>query len=739
MINEKLIRRLCTLTGIADAYRDHREQPRAISTETLAALLAARGFEVKNEQALRQAIDNFNNRPGDFRVPSVVVIREGQRHVIELEVPLAELGNSLVWRLESEDLRTWSGSLVPEQNIIREHDAHAVCGLEMELPFQPGYHQLFISGKADEPAHRVQVIMAPAGAYSGPAEESAQWGVAVQLYTLKSKRNWGIGDFGDLKALATALAGAGADFLGVNPLHSLYPSNPEHASPYSPASRTCLNYLYIDVEAVPEFQECTDAQEKVASDYLQARLDTLRDCQEVDYSGVAFLKLVVLRQLWEHFTRAHLGKDSSRARQFLEFEEQGGETLRRVSLFYALYADNRKASRQGGWHNWPEELRSPESAAVADFAAAHCDTVRFYSYLQWLADEQLRAAQEAALAAGMTTGLYRDLAVGIDADGADMWRNQSLYCHRASVGAPPDAIALQGQDWGLPPMEPRQMQAEAYQTFIEDLRENMRHCGALRLDHVMQLTRLWWTPAGLPSSEGAYVRYPLDDLLGIVALESHRNRCRVVGEDLGVVPKDIRVALPRENIFSYKVALFEKAKGGAFKPPLDYSEQAMAVLTTHDLPTLAGYWSGKDLLLREELGLYPSVEAKDQAWRERIADRQALVEALKHEQLYPQDLPDEANKIDELPDSLLIALERFLARTRCRMICAQLEDWMGVKNPVNLPGTGAEYPNWRRRLPEHLEDLLDDGRLATHGAALQRSAEAGQPTDAAPETPQPSL
>ena len=722
MINDKLVRRLCTLTGIADAYRDQRDQPRAINAESLAALLRARGFNPDSEDDLRAAIAEYNNKAGEFRAPPVTVLREGERQVIALQIPLTVLSEVLHWKLRTELGRVIGGELMPARSVVREHDAHAICELEICDDIELGYHWLGISRDGDAEEHRVRVIMAPHSAYESDREESREWGVSLQLYAVKSDRNWGMGDFTDLRGLAAALAEAGADFLGINPMHALYPSNPEHASPYSPASRAFINYLYIDVEAVPEYQRCVIAREKVASDYFQARLDSLRAASHVDYSGVAFLKLVALRHLYDDFVATELENDTERSAAFLDFVEQGGAALEQLCLFYALYADNRKASRHGGWRSWPAELADPESEAVATFAEAHEDTIRFYMYLQWLADEQLRDAQQAALDAGMRTGLYRDLAVGIDANGADMWRNQALYCAGASVGAPPDAIALQGQDWGLPPMDPLVMKQEAYETFITDLRDNMRHCGALRLDHVMQLMRLWWTPAGWPSSEGAYVLYPLRDLLGIVALESHRSQCRIIGEDLGVVPVEIREALPREKIWSYKVMLFEKDKGGLMRRPDDYAVRAMATLTTHDLPTLPGYWRGADLLLREKLGLFPGNEVKEQAWRERIDDRQLIVDTLKRENLYPEHLPDEANKIDDLPIELLLAMEQFLAGSASRMVSVQIEDWMGVVDPVNVPGTSGEYPNWRRRLPESFEHLIEDGRLERHAAILDREA-----------------
>lgn len=722
MKNEDLVRKLAKLVGIADAYRDYRGQPRAIAPESMSALLQARGFATEDADAMHSAIDHLENKSGEFRAPPVAVLREGGDRGIVLEVPAGALSEPIHWQLAAEQGEEIEGSFVPADCEPVLHGSYARCRLEFpELPY-PGYHWLTLSGNAVPGRLRSRIICAPSASYGSEGQEKRGWGMSLQLYCLRSRRNWGIGDFTDLAHLARALGNAGADFVGINPLHALYPSNPEHASPYCPASRAFINYLYVDVEAVPEMAHCEIAQEKVASDYFQGRLADLRSASHVDYSGVAFLKLVILRHLYATFVSREIARESERSTRFLDFVEKGGAALEEVCLFYTLYAHHRAASRRGGWKQWPKALQDPDSDEVAAFAVDNQDAIRFYMYLQWLADEQLESAQSAARDAGMRIGIYRDLAVGVDAGGADMWRNQSLYCEGASVGAPPDAMAIQGQDWGLPPMDPKQMREEGYESFIRDLRENMRHCGALRLDHVMQLTRLWWTRSGHPSSEGAYVRYPLDDLLGIVALESHRSRCRVIGEDLGVVPADIRAALPEENIWSYKVMLFEKNDRGEFTAPTDYPERALATLTTHDLPTLPGYWRGADLLFREKLGLFPDHEVKEQAWQERIRDRQAFVDALKREGLYPDSLPEEANKIDELPNELLLAMEQFLARCSSGMISVQMEDWLGVTDPVNVPGTSDEYPNWRRRLPHDFEQVCADGRLEMHAASLDRKA-----------------
>ncbi len=721
MNNNDLIYDLGALVGVITRFRNYRNEARDISPASLAAILEARGYKTDSAEALRRQIAQFGMQRGEFRLPPVIVLREHERLQIAIELPVAMLETELGWRLSLEDGRVTRGKTRPVRTDDATEGPAVTCVLDLAGPAPAGYHWLTISVDADaRHDQRIRLIIAPTAAYDGDEAAVNEWGVCVQLYGLKSARNWGIGDFTDLARLADGLGRAGAGFVGINPLHALYPSNPEHASPYSPASRAFINYLYIDVEAVPEFRHSQEAREKVRSEYFQGRLASLRSSTHVDYSGVAFLKLVILRHLHDAFVRNELSQDSERARQYHVFCEEGGAALEQLCVFYALYAHHRKASRQGGWRSWPAALHDPNSEAVARFAEDNQQTVGFYMYLQWLADEQLASAQATARAAGMPTGLYRDLAVGIDRDGADNWRNQQLYCVGASVGAPPDPLAPQGQDWGLPPMDPLRMQEEGYATFADDLRDNMRHCGALRVDHVMQLMRLWWTPAGQASSEGAYVKYPVDDLLGIIALESHRNRCRIIGEDLGVVPDEIRKAMQENHIWSYKVALFEKDGAGHFTAPKDYAENAMATLTTHDLPTLPGYWRGADLLLREKLALFPSFEVKEQSWQERILDRQGMVAALKLEQLYPEGLPDEANDIDPLPEELLLALETFLARSASRMVCAQLEDWLGIEDPVNVPGTSDQYPNWRRRLTQDLEDILEGPLLAKHAAALKR-------------------
>ena len=335
------------------------------------------------------------------------------------------------------------------------------------------------------------------------------------------------------------------------------------------------------------------------------------------------------------------------------------------------------------------------------FALRHRDTIDFYQYLQWIADSQLGEAQAAALDAGMTVGLYRDLAVGVSPDGSETWANQRLYVGAATVGAPPDALALRGQDWGLPPLHPKRLEQQSYAEFVHLIRSNMRDCGALRIDHVMGLLRLWWVPSGTEATEGAYVYYPFEDLVGIVALESQRSRCLVIGEDLGTVPDQIRDALPAAGIYSYRVLMFEKDGDGGFRRPSDYPQRALATISTHDLPTLYSFWDGSDIRLRQQLNLYPDEQTANHTIAARGRDRSAILRALEEQGIA-------GGERHEMNTALMCDIHRYIARSASALVMVQPEDWLAMTEAVNVPGTTtAAYPNWRRKLTAGIDEMLE--------------------------------
>ncbi|MGH8472997.1 MAG: 4-alpha-glucanotransferase, partial [Gammaproteobacteria bacterium] len=408
------------------------------------------------------------------------------------------------------------------------------------------------------------------------------WGLALQLYSMRSERNWGIGDFTDLDRVIEVAVGFGAGILGLNPLHALFPHAPAHASPYSPSSRSFLNILYLDIEAVPDFLECEAAQACVSAQRFQAQLRASRAAELVEYQGVAAAKMEILDRLYRHFREHHRDANSQRGTAFRAYQADRGQALRTHALFDALQESfNRQDRGIWGWPVWPAAYRDPNSEAVLAFADRNEARVEFFEYLQWQADVQLAIASRRACERGLAIGIYQDLALGVERGGAETWANQRLYALGAGIGAPADDFNLKGQDWGLAPLSPRRLRAAAHAPFVAALRANIRHARALRLDHVMGLQRLFWIPAGGTPEDGTYVHYPFEELLGILALESQRHRCLVIGEDLGTVPDEVRAALQPAGILAYRVLYFEKSPEGGFKPPAEYPRQAAVAVNTH--------------------------------------------------------------------------------------------------------------------------------------------------------------
>ncbi len=512
--------------------------------------------------------------------------------------------------------------------------------------------------KAMGPARKARALRLEGGRCYQPQilEERRLWGFMAQLYGLRSERNWGIGDFSDLRRLIEISAGLGAALVGVNPLHAT------QGSPYSPSSRHALNVLYIDVEAVAGFSK---------SAKLEKQLANLRDCELVDYEAVRKLKLDCLEKLFS-------GKKP----------ELRTKALRDFAVFEAL-----REEFGGGWQSWPEGFHNPSSRDVAAFAKKRSARVAFHAWLQKLARAQLDAAQRRAHELGMPLGLYVDLALGADRGGAEVWSDQEAYAVGASCGAPPDEFNPLGQDWGLPPYSPRALRAKAYRPFIELLRATMPTGGALRMDHVMALSRLWWIPQGQKPGRGGYVNYPFEELLAVLAAESRRARCLVIGEDLGTVTPEMRAALTAAGVLSYRPLLFEKDHAGEYSPPGAYPREALVCVTTHDLPTWRGYWDAHDLKLRQRLGMSVNFHNELEA---REKEKKKLAAALDREGL----------------DLSARAAHAFIARTPSKLAMLQPEDVLGMQDQANLPGTVDQHPNWRRKLPLALERWGDEPRVA---------------------------
>ena len=699
----------------------HRASP-----ASLRAVFATMGIDASSDRAAVARLQETTAARWREIVPPAIVLREdASQWTVRLHLDQTRYDQPLRWTIQEEHGRVHAAEFAPATlsrcgEDSAESELRIAVELELRLPLPLGYHEFSLHAREEALASALLVIV-PARCYVPPAIERGErvWGIAAQLYAVRSQRNWGIGDYTDLRSLVEFWGGRGAGIVGLNPQHALYAHNPAHCSPYSPNSRIFKNWLYIDVEACADFEVCAPARALVASAPFQERLRALRATDLVDYRGVARAKREVLELLYTEFRVRELAESSERARAFRDFQHESGEALRNFALFEALqehFTTNGKGN--DGWQSWPEPFHDPNAEAVQRFCAAHIDRVEFFEYLQWIANIQLDAAGKRCLETGFSVGLYEDLAVSADRGGAEAWVSQRTFALTASVGAPPDELNLRGQNWGLPPPVPERLRAARYRPFIEALRANMRHAGALRIDHVMALLRLYWIPAGTSGADGIYVRYPFADLLGLVALESQRNRCMVIGEDLGTVPDEVRHGLEAAGVLSYRVIYFERDQSGDFKPPAWYPQQALVVATTHDLPTVAGWWRERDIAVRTALSLYPSDAARESQIVGRRADRRRLLAVLARARILPPGAANDADALTEMSPELIVALHAYLASTPACAMTVQLEDLLGATEQVNVPGTVTEYPNWRRKLALDLEQFGTDPRIDAMVRAL---------------------
>jgi len=710
--------RLASLAGIEDGWWDFFGQWRVVPPETKRVFLAAMGFPAATQSEVEASLLALETRPWRRWIEPVRILEEGSgAPSITVTLPVAAEGQVFSWRLEEELGIVHKGSFRPVDLGDREDrivDGVVLCRRSFALPALPpvGYHHLTLTAPDGNRAE-LSLIVAPARAYVPPvlAQAPGAWGIATQIYALRSSRDWGLGGYDALAELAAGAAKLGASCIGVNPLHALFPSQPERFSPYAPSSRMFLNTAYIDIEAIPEFATCREARRLFAAPAFQAMLGRVREPGLVDYESAARLARPILEALFREF------RQSGDLAGFEAFQLAGGDRARQFALFEALH-ERRIEAGTPYWRTWPEDLRHPGAAGVVRFAAENGERIAFFHWLQFVADQQLGRAHRAGVEAGAPIGLYRDLAVGIAGDGGESWLEQDNLALGVSVGAPPDPLALKGQDWGLLPFNPLALYERAFAPFIAVMRANMRHAGALRLDHAMALQRLYWVPPGLPADQGAYVRYPVEDLFRLVALESRRNRCLVIGEDLGTVPDGFRERMERTGIFAYRVMVFEKESTDKFRPSDRFDEQALAIFATHDLPSARAWWSGRDIDRRETLDLYPRPGQADEERAQRVRDRVALVEILSGEGVLSPDFPTGDDLTDDRAVQLAAAAHAFLGRSRSRLAMIQIEDVLGLDLQMNLPGTTTEHPNWRHRYPSDVAEILADDRLHSLGGAF---------------------
>lgn len=716
------LRALADRLGIVAEYVDQTgKETRRTSDETRRALLAVMGVDAHDDESAARALRELDERErADAVAPvRVVAAREGRGPASVVARRPAGARGPVEWTVEVHEE---TGAVVRGEG--RTDDTRDELEVPLPRALSQGYHTVRVSlrsGRARSEGEQLLVVV-PDGCPDAGEKLGGHpgFGVVANLYAVRSARNWGTGDLTDLADLLEWAAARGAAFVGVNPLHALRNRGGE-ISPYSPISRLFRNALYIDVEAVPELETSRIARDMLSSEATRTELDRLRRSDRIDYERVMALKRPILRALHGEYVARHAGRGGEREHECRRYAELQGEALTDFATFMAIEESlERNSGAWTDWHRWPEELRDPRSDAVKRFREEHGDDVGFHIWLQCEIDRQLAVAQQRARDGGAAIGLYQDLAIGSSPAGSDPWMFPELFVHGAAVGAPPDPYSATGQNWGLPPISPHALRRTRYRYWIQLVRSALRHAGALRIDHVLGLFQQFWIPEGKSGTDGAYVRFPTDDLLGIIALEATRAGAVVVGEDLGTVPPDVPPGLKRWKVLSSKVLYFEREGESGFKAAAAYDADALATANTHDMATLEGWWHGRDIELRAEVGLIESGNVEGER-EKREAEKQALLDRLV------RDVAATPAEISSGGASFRGAVHEFLCETPAVLVGLALDDLIGESEPVNLPGVGPDkYPSWSRKSSLPLESLPSDPdveralRVGARGAAHSR-------------------
>ncbi len=721
--------RMC---GIASEYWDNFGNRHRTSQFTYKALLTSMRVNWEDPARLEEELAARRLRPYDRLLPPVLVAMQSSRRPRILAYhftpgPEKPSALELQWEITDEAGRsqTWKTGYSPPENLVsRQGPAGWRTRLELPLPARLplGYYEVRLrisQGRGGETSAS-RLVVAPETAYLPGWLAAGQrlWGFNLPLYALKSKSNWGIGDFRDLGSMVDWAASLGASFVGVNPLHALPPLIKRVPSPYSPTSRLFRNFLYLDLESVPELSCSPEAQSLLASPEFRRQKARYQWEPLVPYAGVFRLKRRVLEMLYRAFLDRHGPPESprtTRGEDFAGYLAGAGDSLARFGQYEALA----ESLEQTDWRRWPQNYQRPDAPAVAEFSRDHLPAIRVHQYGQWLAATQVQEVCTRSRDRGLPFTLYQDLALAAAPGGFDAWANQELFARGAEIGAPPDAFTPRGQSWGIPPLIPERLRESRHQFFLDILRANALPGGMLRFDHVMGLFRLFWIPQSEPPSQGAYVNYPARELLAVLSLESTRRRSLIIGEDLGTVPPVIRRDLARHGVFSYRLLYFERDPEGTFRAPENYPPRAMAAVTTHDLPTLAGFWQGRDLELKRSLNLYPNPQAAEEDAVSREQDRGNLVAAMSRRHLLPPGACSDP-AADSCQEDLKVAVMEYLAQSEAALLEVRLEEVFDLPRQQNLPGTKREHPNWNLKIPLTLEEMRRDPRPALLALRLNR-------------------
>ncbi len=693
--SRELLCRLADAFGVASEYWAYSGQLTAVPDSTLIKVLAAMGADASTEAAANQALLEVELRPWREVLPPCTVVREKVFAQIAVHVPHGS-GVTVDVELEDDGVAALQqiDDFTPPRDVNGVLTGQASFSIPDSLPL--GYHTVratvFVEGQAPETSEG-SLIVVPQRLPS-PAEKGARgWGAMVQLYSVRSKESWGIGDTADLKELCSLFGELGGDFVLINPLHAAEPVGHMTPSPYLPVTRRFFNPIYIRPEDIREIGYMDAAERDLVLQSGEGpKAASLRN-EEIDRDAAWEGKHQALEVIFNE------ERSPARQRAFEQFRETEGQGLEDFAFWCAL--------REKYGDVFPEELKSPTTAEAEIERAALADRIDFYAWMQWIIDRQLAGAQRSAVEAGMPLGIFHDLAVGVHSNGADTWSIPEAFAAGVTVGAPPDMYNQRGQNWSQPPWRPDSLRRMSYAPLRDMARTVLRHAGALRVDHVMGLFRLWWIPAGAAPSEGAYVRFDHEAMLGVLMLEAQRVGAVVVGEDLGNVEPWVRDYLNERGILGTSVLWFEQGEGGQFKRPENFRRKSLVTVDTHDLPPLASYLAGEHVDLRDSLGML--TEPIEQVRAESVEERRRMTDRLREYGLIGDD-PSEQEIIE--------AMHCYIAETPAEMLAIALVDAVGDRKPQNMPGTDTEYVNWRVPLTDGSGELVLIDNLASHPRLL---------------------
>jgi 4-alpha-glucanotransferase len=729
---QSLLARLAEKKGLELEYRDIWGQGHSVSTETQSKILSAMGCQVESPEALKEGLQKETGKEWKQLVDDLLIVSENQSpHELIFQFPVKggsdkarlpddirvqlkiaeESGKTTTFDMAADQLQFKEAVSIEKDWVVR---GSLVVPPGLSLGYHDGLLTLHSDGlRLEQP---FKLIVCPERAYLPPVlrGKGRRAGLMIALAGLRSRHNWGIGDFHDLKELVRwAVPALQVDVIGLLPLHALSNREPYNISPYYPSSRMYRNPIYLSLQDIEEYHYSLKAWKRIMEPVSQELLRDLRGSETVQFEKADRLKTEILIILFETFLERHwkpAGEETERQKAFLRYVRQEGELLETYALFCALEAHFKKNfPDRPTWRQWPAPYQNPDSPEVRAFHREHQQEILFYKYLQWQIEEQLTEVQDLARTLGAGIGLYHDLALGSDPGGADCWAWRDYTVPGMRVGCPPDDFAPLGQEWGFCPPNNEAYRRGGYQFFAREIAKNCRPGGALRIDHVLKLCRLFWIPEGRTPKEGAYVNYPLEELLQVLTLESVRHKTLIIGEDLGTLPDGLREILQDKGLFSYRLFYFEKNQEGNLNAPQAYPESALASVSTHDLPPLAGFWAMDDLFLRKDLGLFAQEDQFPQAITGRILEKRRIVDRLQELGFLSEEegLALQAQEEPALTGGLVRAVLSFLVSTEAKLTVLSQEDLFNERHQFNLPGTTNQYPNWSRKMRFSLEDLHD--------------------------------